>query len=947
MPRITGSQFSPFGGNTSYMFIDYNVNSQNYGANTTTIGWTLGFHYGDAHIRLDNLNCAFGNGPISGDPNGGPYNSGWPAPGGTNQDIFVDSGSFTITHDSNGNRTVTVTGSVSTDFGSSSINTSFALPQIPQNPASPSAASATRNSDTSITVNWTNNSTGTAPYANIKVYRRVNGGSWTLKTTLGVVTTYTDNAGGSVNANNKYEYRMSAVGTNGAEVGYATSNAVWTTPGAPSGCNASRLAGGNIRVTWSNNVNYTEYTTRVEVSNNEGGSWTEIGSASSGATSFDHTGPPATNDSYKYRVRARTSSGTVLNSGYSTQSGLIYADAAVPTACTATRVNDGQINVGWTNNSTSEAPYQSIKVYRSTDGGGFALIATLGVVTSHSDTTTSANHKYVYRVSVVGQNGTEVGFATATAVYTTPGAPTGIAAVKLANNDIQVNWTNNVNYTEYQIEIEETNNGTDWTPLSTTIVNGTTTYTHVAPSTLVTHAYRVRAKTTSGTTLFSAYNGPSNTITLLATANQPTNLSPSGEARDAAEAIIFTWQHNPADGTSQHSYRIQYEVDGGSTQTIGPVTSSVSSHELAAATLSNGATITWRVATAGQNTTLSANSATASFTTSARPTSAVDTPTGTISESTVTAAWTYFQAQSSPQASWHAFLYRNTGVDYVLLEEKSGTTEDEVTFATTVLDGLDYAVRVYVTSSAGLESIDSGTELQDFSVSYLPPAQVTLSPVYDSENGRMVITIEAEAPEGGVTEDIDTIDIQRSVDGGEWVTWLRGLTVPPGQTIFAVIDVAPTINGSNKYRAAIHSALPSSDFSPEVEALTSESRWGFLSTGTNFTEWVRMRAELDSRETVARSKATYHFAGREKPVELSGEHVDTRLTVTALLYGPSSSAQELRALAKTPNVVLWRDYSGRRIFASLSNVNMDIRSQFNTIPISFQLREVDYDEDVD
>lgn len=947
MPRVTGSPLTPFGGAASYIFVDYTVTGQNYANNTTSISWVLGFHYGDAHIRLDNAQCAFSGGPISGDPNGGPYYSGWPAPGGTHQDVTFDSGSFTISHDSNGNRTVGLTAYVTGTYGASTINTSFGLAQIPQNPASPSAASATRNSDTSITVNWTNNSTGTAPYANVKVYRRVNGGSWSLKATLGVVTSYVDNAGGSVSANNKYEYRMSAVGTNGAEVGYGTTSPVWTTPGAPTGANASRLSGGNIRVTWTNNVNYAEYTTRVEVSNNEGGSWAEIGSAASGATSFDHTGPPATNDSYKYRVRARTSSGTTLNSSYSTQSGLIYADPASPSACTATRVNDGQINLAWTNNSTSEAPYANIKVYRSTDGGGFGLITTLGVVTSYSDTTVSANHKYIYRVSVVGSNGSEVGFATATAVYTTPGAPTGIAAVKLANNDIQVTWINNVNYTEYLIEIEETNNGTDWTPLNTSIANGTTTYDHVAPSTGVTHAYRVRAKTSSGTTLFSAYNGPSNTITLLATANPPTNLSPSGVARDAAEVITFTWQHNPADGTAQHSYRIQYEVDGGSTVTIGPTTSSVSSHQLSAATLTNGSTITWRVATAGQNTTLSTNSSTASFTTSARPTSSVDTPTGTISESTVTAEWTYFQAQSSPQASWHAFLYRNTGSGYVLLEEKSGTTEDQTTFATTVLDGLDYAVRVYVTSAAGLESVDAGTELQEFSVSYLPPAQVTLALVYDDDNGQMVITIEAEAAVPTVTEDIDTIDIQRSINGGAWVTWLRGLEVPPGQTIFAVIDVAPTIHGNNNYRAVIHSALPSSDVSAEVDLDTAETRWGFLNAGVGLTERVRMRAELDSRATTGRSKQTHQFAGRTKPVELSGEHTSLAMQVTATLYGPSSTRDELEEIGRTTGPVLFRDYSGRRVFASISDVNTDTRTQFNTTPVSFRLREVDYDENVD
>lgn len=944
MPRITGSALNPFGGNNSYMFIDYTVASQNYLANTTTINWTLGFHYGDAHIRLDNLQCVFNNGPVSGDPFGGPYNSGWPAPGGTNQDIFVDSGSFTITHDSNGNRTVTVSGSVSTDWGGSSINTSFGLSQIPQSPTSPSAASATRISDTQINVSWTNNSNSTRPYANVKVYRQVDGGSWTLRATLGVVTSYSDTG---VSANHKYRYRMSAVGVNTVEVGYGTTGDVWTTPGAPSGCNAVRLSGGNIRVTWTNHVNYGEYTTRIERSTNEGGSWTEVASVASGVTQYDHPLASApTNDSHKYRVRSRTSSGTTLNSSYSTQAGIVFADPASPTACTATRVNDGQANVSWTNNSTSEAPYQNIKVYRRTDGGGWALIATLGVVTSHSDTTISANHKYEYRVSAVGQNGTEVGFATSSAIYTTPGTPTNCTAIKLANNDIQVTWANHVNYTEYQIEIEETNNGTDWTPLSTTIVSGTTTYTHVAPSTLVTHAYRVRAKTSSGTTLFSAYSNTSNTITLLATANAPTNLAPSGVARDAEEAIVLTWQHNPADGTVQSSYRIRYEIDGGSTVTIGPTTSGDSTHTLPADTLTNGSTITWRVATAGQNGTLSVDSATASFTTSARPTSTIDTPGSVYNNSKVTAEWTYFQAQSSAQAAWHAFLYRdNLDSTYTLLEQKAGTTETEVLFSTTVLDGGTYAVVVEVTSAAGLVSIQAGMEFQIFTVAYLPPAAVTLQALYDADQGQMVITVLAEGEEVGVTEPIDTIDLQRQIDGGDWVTWLKGLVLP--QLVAAVVDVSPTINGSNKYRAIAHSALPSSGMSPEIEVVTAEDRWGFLSVGISFSQVVKMRAELDQRLNIRRDKETFHFAGRQKPVELAGEHTDFKIAVSAKLYGASSTQAEVEALALTAGPVLWRDYTGRRIFASLSDVTIDRNTQQTLIPISFGLKEVDYDENVE
>ena len=45
-------------------------------------------------------------------------------------------------------------------------------------------------------------------------------------------------------------------------------------------------------------------------------------------------------------------------------------------------------------------------------------------------------------------------------------------------------------------------------------------------------------------------------------------------------------------------------------------------------------------------------------------------------------------------------------------------------------------------------------------------------------------------------------------------------------------------------------------------------------------------------------------------------------------------------------MVCWRDYSGRRIFASLSNVDVAYEAVANKFPASFTLTRVDYDENV-
>lgn len=836
----------------------------------------------------------------------------------------------------------------------------------------------------------------------------------------------------------------------------------------------------------------------------------------------------------------------------------IPQNPADPSSVTSVRTSDTQASLSWTNNSTGTAPYANIKVYRAVDAGSFSLLTTLGVVTSYSDTTTSANHRYRYKVSAVGTNTAESGqVAAAAAVYMTPGTPTIGTATKQLNNDVVLTWTNNCNYgdSSWGTDIYESQNGGSFVYLAS--VGSGTSFTHVAPSTAVTHAYKVLH--TKGA-LFSALSAASNTVTLLSTAAAPTGLAPAGVARDAAEVIVFTWTHNPTDGTPQSKYQLQYKIGAGSFVTVGPTTSGVSSYSMPASTLTNGNTITWHVATAGQNGTIGAYSADSTFTASARPTSTISVPSGgSYSQSLLTTSWAYFQANGSAQALWHAYLYKVTaGPTYTTLEEKTGTTESSTSFTTPLVNGQQYAVRVYLTSAVGLESINASTELETFTVAFQPPAPATISAVYVDDTGRAIVTVVgssavasiqaltldgtgdwgstvdnaalditgdidimadiiatdwtpstmqgivekwltasnlsyalaldtagklrfrittsgvigtlvegvssvavgaadgsrlsvrarrvgttvtfytstdtdlstatwstlgttatvsgtifsgtsaltigsngsgaalngkvfsalvknsagttvaypiysvqpagttsfADAPGRTWTlvdnasisvaipglEAIDHIDIQRRINGGAWVTWAAGIVLPGDFTV-NVTDVAPITNGLNEYQALVFSALPSSTVSNIASLSVDDELWGFLGYGNNFSTIVKMRARLAMRVAVGRSKATYYFAGRSKPVELSGEQTRFGLAVSATLMGPSnggvsSEPSAIEAAAITTGPVLWRDHTGRRVFASLSDVIVDYTTLANKYPVSFNLTEVDFDENV-
>lgn len=613
-----------------------------------------------------------------------------------------------------------------------------------------------------------------------------------------------------------------------------------------------------------------------------------------------------------------------------------YSAPTAPSSVTATRISDAQVNLAWTNNSTSSGAYTSIGVYRSTDGGAYALVATLGVVTSYSDTTVSTNHKYQYKIRAINSAAGTDSSAT-TAVYMTPGTPTGLTATKLGSGNIRLDWTGSVNYgdTAYTTRIEASQNGGAYSEL-TSVSGGVATYEHVSPSTAVTWTYRVRHRSTTGS-LNGSYSTASNTVVLIATANAPTGLSPSGVARDAAAEIELTWTHNPSDGTPQSKRRVQAKVNAGAYADLVNDTSTTSSYTVTAGTWTNGDTITWKAATAGENGTLSADSAESTITLSAVPTVTISTPTASYTSSELVATWAYFQAQSSAQATWAASLYDAVGT---LLEAQSGTTETEATFTTALEDGATYEVRVTVTSAAGLTSVE---DTQSFLVTFLPPAAVTIAADYDDDSGCMVLTITGADAEVGVTEEITTLDIQRQIDGGAWVTLATGLTLDGDPLTAIIIDTAPTINGTNVYRAIAYSALPSSAVSDEETVATAEGYWSFLSAGTGFVTIVRVKAMPSFQATASRDRALYHFAGRPDPVQLDGEAESLSLSFSGELRTDSSTAEEWEAMGRTAGVMLWREPTGRRVYVSLGAVQIKRDRSFKS-GVSFTLSEVDYTE---
>lgn len=181
-------------------------------------------------------------------------------------------------------------------------------------PVAPSSASATRNSDNSITINFTNNSSADAPYSYIIIrrYDEYTGNWYDIATTSSSATSYTDT---TVSANGIYKYRVLAI-NQVATSSYSETDYIYTTPNAPSNVVASR-SGSNVILSW---VNETWTDATVEIAKRE--------SLDGGATweAWDYESipdQPATSESYtdtspysygQYAIRSKSYLGGLYSS---------------------------------------------------------------------------------------------------------------------------------------------------------------------------------------------------------------------------------------------------------------------------------------------------------------------------------------------------------------------------------------------------------------------------------------------------------------------------------------------------------------------------------------------------------------------------------------------------------------------------------------------------------
>ena len=589
---------------------------------------------------------------------------------------------------------------------------------------------------------------------------------------------------------------------------------------------------------------------------------------------------------------------------------------AVPSSVALAYTSDTQASLSWADTSASNGKPTTNQIQTSVNGAAFSDVASIAAATSLV-ISVDVNQKVLAQVRATNSAGSSAYSAPSGAVYTTPAAPSSVAAMK-TGSDIVVGWANNVGFAEYQTVVwHGTMVGStitwDGAALATAAA-GATSYTHVAPSASLVHVYRVQSKNLDTGALASAFV-ESNSVQLLAPPNAPTFGTVPSFA-DKAAALVVPWTHNPVDTTGQTAYEFGYSTNGGSSwSTSGKVTSGTSAYTIAASTYAGNVAVTLRVRTWGAATSAGSDgtgaspwSTTKTVTFKTLPVATIVAPadSSTLAQATVTVVLGFAQAESASFVQATIGLYQGA----TLLEQVASSTLGGTTLATRVADGVTYTVKATVTDS---NSLVSAQAVSTFDVNYTEPVPATVTVTYLEDSGIAQLDLTIPSPGAGEAAAV-AVTITRTIGGSVETV----VDTYPASASLTFLDVTPTINGTNLYTVTTFSADGAS-VDVTTELVTAEPYWAFLNGGDDFTTIVNFMGNLKFASAPARAMTLVDTAGRSRPLALFGTSGSLEISGSADLgEDMGSTPQEVEQFILTAKTVCYRDPSGRRMFGTLT-----------------------------
>lgn len=321
--------------------------------------------------------------------------------------------------------------------------------------------------------------------------------------------------GDSVSGTAKWDFRETADGpvicsgttiVTGTRIALVEPTPSSTIPNTPGGVSASALSDSSIRVSWTDHSD-NERGFKIQRSQTEANGFSEVGSVSTGVTSYTDKGLlPST--SYFYVIVAYSDAGesTPSNVARTVTLASPVMPPSAPSDLLATTISSDSIRLDWMDHSNNVSGY---RVQRgSSQSGPFTEIFSAEAdARSYIDTGLVASGTYFYRILGFNSTGESAASNVATATTfappaTIPSAPSDLIATTISSSSIRLNWKDNAdNETGYKVERSISSTGSFLEIASLSAAAKSYDDGGLNPST--THYYRVRAYNSTGNSIYS------------------------------------------------------------------------------------------------------------------------------------------------------------------------------------------------------------------------------------------------------------------------------------------------------------------------------------------------------------------------------------------------------------------------------------------------------------
>ena len=564
------------------------------------------------------------------------------------------------------------------------------------------------------------------------------------------------------------------------------------------------------------------------------------------------TRPTRTN--YTFKGWATSASG-----GVSYASGASYtANAAVtlyavweraytvPNAVTnlsLVRNSDSQLVATWTNNSAVPREYTKLQINAQTDDGTWVqLSASLGASTvNYTWNGAQANHKY--RVAVRPYNPAGWGsWAYSGYVYTTPAAPTSVAAEVPSAGTVEVTVTAGALWaTSHEVEVTA-DGGETWSQVGT-VAGAGGTYADTTPP-AGTCQYRARAVIG---TLYSDW-AYSDEIGTLCPPLAPTIAQRPSAAIAVGSTVTLGWLPNHPDGTAQTKAQVEVTA-GGSTTTIAINDSTTTCGLTSYAATAQAVSV--RVRTYGIYAAWGAWSDVVAFTAYVPPSVTITSPAsdGDVEQQLpVTITWSAVDATGISSQVLRLFDGDGRQLRSWQLDGSVSSFDlDRTSYFLT--NQQSYSVTVTVSAGSTLQATD--TRL--FSIDYLGPAEPTADLWWDEGALSCAITV-GEGEDGTGTLPIpESFYVVRVMpDGSEW------LVAENLSSSQQALDPLPPLGVGFSYRV-VAVAASGVETAATFPALRETNAWA-VGFGQGVAETALLIASPSAQESWEHGGASYHFA---------------------------------------------------------------------------------------